>query len=165
MSARLARLAVAALLVGLAAPPATAQTEPGRYTALAAATVVHQGVTKLVWLQAEQQAAGAIAASGGLIMMQLDATRIFGDFSMIGSVACMKVIGARALIGLNVSWGLGTAPQGSIFYITVEQGPAGTFFDNGGFEGPGTPDGNTAIGAPGGGATVVAGHLTLFESP
>jgi hypothetical protein len=156
---------VVLLLVALAIPSPGHAQAAGRYAAMASATVNHNGITKFVWLQAVQHAPGEIPASGGLIMIQIDPTGAFGDFSMLGHVACMKVEAGRALIGMNAVWGLGTTRPGSIFYIAVEDSAAGKFFDNGGWEGPGTPDCNTTIGMPGGGSPVVQGNVSVFVYP
>lgn len=165
MSALLPRVALAGLILALAIPHPARSQATVRYASMATATIRDAGVTKFVWLEAVQHAPGSVAASGGLIMLQIDPTGVFGDFSMIGDVACMKVVNGRALIGMNAVWGLGTTRVGSIFYIAVEDSGAGKFFDNGGWEGPGSPGCDTAIGLPGGGGTVVQGDVRVFAYP
>ena len=156
-------LASLALLLGAVLPA----TSPAQGTGvLVNAEVISQGTTKFVWIEAVQQAATAPAAAGGVIMLQVDPTGRWGDFSLIGQVVCMKLTERRAVIGLVMLWGLGTGAgrTGEIFYVTAEDG-ANDYVDNGGWIGERVPNCDTQIGMPGTGGQVVKGAVSIFPLP
>ena len=167
----LARTALALFAFSLAfSPPGAFADPPGRITALATGSTEDRGISKIVWLQAAQTVAGSLEATGSAIVMQVDPTHAFGDFSLIASVVCLRAeAGPRVTAGLRLVWGLGTAlgHAGEMFYVTLESqsASAGTgLFDNGGFA-PGAPDCNTEIGIPGLGSPFVTGGVVLNEVP
>lgn len=160
-----ATLALLAVSLAFASPGALAQ----RTSVLAGGTADAQGVGKLFWLQATQNTAGSQAATGSAFMMQMDSTNVWGDFSLIANVVCLKAEGPRVTAGLQIAWGLGTAlgRAGNMIYVVLESGtgPGGSdLLDNGGYE-LGAPNCDTVIGVPGGGAPFVSGQVSITAVP
>jgi hypothetical protein len=160
-------LALFAFSVATSSPGALAQSAP-KTSVLAGGTTEAARVAKVIWLQATQTAAGSLDATGSALMMQADSSGLFGDFSLIASVACLRAEGTRVTVGLQLVWGLGTAlgHAGDTFYVVLESGGGSgpDRLDNGGFEG-GAPNCNTEIGVPGGGAPFITGQVIITAVP
>jgi hypothetical protein len=97
-----------------------------------------KGTTKFFSFEAEQQSPVTLRAGGHAELVQRDATGAFGDFALAGKVACLRVVGNHAIVGLIIKRASGTAAahKGEAFYLTMNDNKAlaiPDLFDNSGF--------------------------------
>ena len=121
------------------------------------------GITKQFAFEARQTSATTLAASGYASEAVADATGVYGDFTLQGPVACMRVVGTGAVIGITIAKGTGTAVghvgEALYLYVNDNGGTTPDTFDNSGYTGTSTLD--CASQTTHQGAPVVVGRIRV----
>ena len=118
-------------------PKSTAVLRPeGRYV-FGNGVAASPGISKRFVFFAQRLSPSSNAAGGHVVLIQTESKYRYGNFMIAGPVRCLYIAGNRAVLGITIRIGTGTAATrvGESFYVQVADGrlAAADGLDNSGY--------------------------------